>query len=239
MHYISTRRHIYDGCNRHIGRPLRGRAPCGSITMYGLVFAVMLVNVNANHDDDDDPPVCEHGGSGIVFPMFGSEHSWPVPVQVLCYFFGLVYMFLGVSIIADLFMEAIEIITSETKTVTSQGRSVEIKVWNATVANLTLMALGSSAPEILLNVIEVTSGEFFSGALGPGTIVGSAAFNLLCIISVCCIALPDGEGRRIAEPGVFVVTAITMLFAYIWVLIILQVTSPDVVEVWEGVLTFM
>jgi solute carrier family 8 (sodium/calcium exchanger) len=27
-------------------------------------------------------------------------------------------------------------------------------LWNPTVANLTLMALGSSAPEILLNVIE-------------------------------------------------------------------------------------
>ena len=30
----------------------------------------------------------------------------------------------------------------------------EETVWNATVANLTLMALGSSAPEILLSVYE-------------------------------------------------------------------------------------
>ena len=30
----------------------------------------------------------------------------------------------------------------------------KVNVWNPTVANLTLMALGSSAPEILLNVIE-------------------------------------------------------------------------------------
>jgi solute carrier family 8 (sodium/calcium exchanger) len=29
-----------------------------------------------------------------------------------------------------------------------------VAVWNPTVANLTLMALGSSAPEILLSVIE-------------------------------------------------------------------------------------
>ena len=29
-----------------------------------------------------------------------------------------------------------------------------VMVWNPTVANLTLMALGSSAPEILLSVIE-------------------------------------------------------------------------------------
>lgn len=30
-----------------------------------------------------------------------------------------------------------------------------VRVWNETVSNLTLMALGSSAPEILLSVIEV------------------------------------------------------------------------------------
>jgi solute carrier family 8 (sodium/calcium exchanger) len=30
---------------------------------------------------------------------------------------------------------------------------IDVEVWNATVANLTLMALGSSAPEILLSVI--------------------------------------------------------------------------------------
>jgi len=30
---------------------------------------------------------------------------------------------------------------------------IEIEVWNETVANLTLMALGSSAPEILLSVL--------------------------------------------------------------------------------------
>lgn len=29
-----------------------------------------------------------------------------------------------------------------------------VRVWNETVSNLTLMALGSSAPEILLSVIE-------------------------------------------------------------------------------------
>lgn len=31
-----------------------------------------------------------------------------------------------------------------------------VRIWNETVSNLTLMALGSSAPEILLSVIEVS-----------------------------------------------------------------------------------
>jgi solute carrier family 8 (sodium/calcium exchanger) len=54
-----------------------------------------------------------------------------------------------------------------------------VKVWNETVANLTLMALGSSAPEILLSVVEIFAKNFHAGDLGPGTIVGSAAFNLV------------------------------------------------------------
>ena len=46
------------------------------------------------------------------------------------------------------------------------------------------MALGSSAPEILLNVIEITTGKFMAGDLGPSTIVGSAAFNLLKMLKI-------------------------------------------------------
>ena len=63
-----------------------------------------------------------------------------------------------------------------------------VRVWNATVANLTLMALGSSAPEILLSVIEVVGNNFEAGELGPGTIVGSAAYNLLIVPAVCIIS---------------------------------------------------
>ena len=64
-------------------------------------------------------------------------------------------------------------------------RALAGQVWNPTVANLTLMALGSSAPEILLSVIEIVGNGCFSGDLGPSTIVGSAAFNLLIIVAVC------------------------------------------------------
>ena len=59
--------------------------------------------------------------------------------------------------------------------------TVKVKVWNPTIANLTLMALGSSAPEILLSIIDTvtTLEDEQPGELGPSTIVGSAAFNLL------------------------------------------------------------
>lgn len=114
------------------------------------------------------------------------------------------------------------------------------QIWNPTVANLTLMALGSSAPEILLSVIEIISNGFFTGDLGPSTIVGSASFNLLVITAICVVALPDGDKRVITEMSVFKTTGFFSIFAYIWLLIILMGPwSPNVVEIWEAVLTFL
>jgi hypothetical protein len=62
----------------------------------------------------------------------------------------MLWTFLGVNIVADVFMAAIEVITAETKEVKKVregGEEIVIrtKVWNPTVANLSLMALGSSA----------------------------------------------------------------------------------------------
>ena len=36
-----------------------------------------------------------------------------------------------------------------------------------------------------------------AGDLGPGTIVGSAAFNLFMIIGLCMYVIPDDEVRKI------------------------------------------
>jgi len=101
------------------------------------------------------------------------------------------------------------------------------------------MALGSSAPEILLSIIEIMGNRFESGDLGPGTIVGSAAFNLLIIIAICVYVIPTGEVRKIKHLWVFFVTATWSVFAYVWLLIILSVSSPGLVEFWEALVTFL
>ena len=100
------------------------------------------------------------------------------------------------------------------------------------------MALGSSAPEILLSVVEIYAKNFKAGDLGPGTIVGSAAFNLFMIIGLCMYVIPDDEVRKIKHLRVFIITATWSVFAYIWLSLILGPISYGVVEVWEGLLTF-
>ncbi|XP_059369854.1 sodium/calcium exchanger 2-like isoform X1 [Carassius carassius] len=163
-------------------------------------------------------------------------------VRAIVYFVSLMYMFLGVSIIADRFMASIEVITSQEKEVTitmpnGETSVATVRIWNETVSNLTLMALGSSAPEILLSVIEVCGHGFKSGELGPGTIVGSAAFNMFVIIGICVWVIPDGEVRKIKHLRVFFITAFWSIFAYIWLYLILSIISPGVVEVWEALVT--
>jgi solute carrier family 8 (sodium/calcium exchanger) len=64
--------------------------------------------------------------------------------RALVYAFGLAYMFLGVSIIADRFMAAIEVITSQEREihVTDQNGNkqiVMVRYWNETVSNLTVL----------------------------------------------------------------------------------------------------
>ncbi|XP_030627650.1 sodium/calcium exchanger 3 isoform X12 [Chanos chanos] len=162
--------------------------------------------------------------------------------RVIVYFVAMIYMFLGVSIIADRFMAAIEVITSQEKEIiikrpNGETTTTTIRVWNETVSNLTLMALGSSAPEILLSVIEVCGHDFHAGELGPSTIVGSAAFNMFVIIGLCVSVIPEGETRKVKHLRVFFVTAAWSVFAYIWLYMILAVFSPNVVQIWEGLLT--
>ena len=188
-----------------------------------------------------------------VDPELRGEHcsdGWilygPTPTgrNALLFMALLCWTFLGIAIAADVFMAGIEQITSTETTRTIELPSGEVRrytvtVWNGTVANLTLMALGSSAPEILLSIIEIVSSGFYAGELGPSTIVGSAAFNMLIISAVCITAIPDGGQTAIKALPVFYITGVASLFAYVWLIIMLVYITPDVVDVWEGVTTFV
>ena len=75
--------------------------------------------------------------------------------------------------------------------------------------------------------------------MGPSTIVGSAAFNLL-VISGCSIAAvggPSGEVKKIDDVGVFLTTGFFSLFAYVWLYICLAISSEGEVTIFEAVLT--
>lgn len=161
------------------------------------------------------------------------------------YLLVLLYIFHGIGIISDIFMESIEVITSQTTIVEvkdKQGNvtgTIEEIVWNPTVANLSLMALGSSAPEIMLSVLEtVMLLEDTPGELGPSTIVGSAAFNLLMITAVSIYAVGE-EPKYINDVCVFVITSIFSVWAYVWMFISLKVWTPGYITAAEAWITLL
>lgn len=112
------------------------------------------------------------------------------------------------------------------------------------------MALGSSAPEILLSVIEtVMNLGSCPGELGASTIVGSAAFNLLVISGLSIYAVNEKNDnsedrdsemplgvKKINDMGVFAITTTSSVFAYIWLYIVLL---DQRVAIWEAWLTFL
>lgn len=106
------------------------------------------------------------------------------------------------------------------------------------MANLTLMAFGSSAPEIILSVLEALKalGEP-QAELGPSTIVGSAAFNLLVISAVSVSAVGE-EPKKVDDVGVFATTGIFSIFAYVWLYLCLSIVTPGVVTINEAAWTF-
>lgn len=217
---------------------------------------------NGNEYASEDEVVFPRGR--IHYYSYNTEvcNSWvlvpgtallPIGLLAICHCLSLIYLFLGIGIVSDIFMDGIEKITSQTSiiTVTKQDGSTEqrkVTVWNPTVANLTLMALGSSAPEILLSVIETASnlGEC-PGELGASTIVGSAAFNLLVIAGVSIYAVSEDNDndperddtvplgvKKINDMGVFAITATSSIWAYVWLFIVL---IDSEVQLWEAWLT--
>ncbi|TRY65312.1 hypothetical protein DNTS_029580, partial [Danionella cerebrum] len=87
---------------------------------------------------------------------------------VLLHIIAALYMFLALAIVSQVFVSCV----------------LQKLNLSEDVAGATFMAAGSSAPELFASVI----GVFIThGDVGVGTIVGSAVFNILCIIGVCGI----------------------------------------------------
>uniref|UniRef100_A0A3Q3B5I0 Sodium/potassium/calcium exchanger 3-like n=1 Tax=Kryptolebias marmoratus TaxID=37003 RepID=A0A3Q3B5I0_KRYMA len=118
---------------------------------------------------------------GVFFLVFAAIHEFPrdyftnqertegaVGLHVFC----AVYMFYALALVCDDYF------------VPSLEKICENLHLSEDVAGATFMAAGSSAPELFTSVI----GVFITkGDVGVGTIVGSAVFNILCIIGVCGI----------------------------------------------------
>ena len=160
------------------------------LALMGALVASTWAEEEADDEGEEEESTGINCDDGLVVPLWPGTDDMSIGDRFgrgLLYATLMLYLFIGVAIVSDKFMESIEMITAQEKEMsvvdprTGKSQIIIVKVWNETVANLTLMALGSSAPEIMLSVIEIWAKGFHAGELGPGTIVGSAAFNLFKI----------------------------------------------------------
>ncbi|XP_068410752.1 sodium/potassium/calcium exchanger 4 isoform X2 [Eschrichtius robustus] len=123
---------------------------------------------------------------------------------VLLHILGALYMFYALAIVCDDFF------------VPSLEKICEKLHLSEDVAGATFMAAGSSTPELFASVI----GVFIThGDVGVGTIVGSAVFNILCIIGVC--GLSAGQVIRltwwaVCRDSVYYTLSVIVLMAFIY-----------------------
>ncbi|KAF6155568.1 hypothetical protein GIB67_004562 [Kingdonia uniflora] len=179
--------------------------------------------------------------------IFSGETSFGDGFRAFLYLVGLAYCFFGLSAITARFFRSMENVVKHTREIVDIDPSTNTnvvrreKVWNYTIADITLLAFGTSFPQISLATIDAIRnlGELYAGGLGPGTLVGSAAFDLFPIHAVCVVVPKAGTLKKISDVGVWLVELFWSFWAYIWLYIILEVWTPNVVTLWEALLTVL
>uniref|UniRef100_S4R4H4 Solute carrier family 24 member 3 n=1 Tax=Petromyzon marinus TaxID=7757 RepID=S4R4H4_PETMA len=141
---------------------------------------------------------------------------------LLLHVFCTMYMFYALALVCDDFF------------VPSLEKISERLQLSEDVAGATFMAAGSSAPELFTSVIVWCEGVFVTkGDVGVGTIVGSAVFNILCIIGVC--GLFAGQIVRLTWWSLFR----DSVFYTISIIALILFICDEIVSWWESVILIM
>ncbi|TVU23701.1 hypothetical protein EJB05_26080 [Eragrostis curvula] len=179
--------------------------------------------------------------------LFHGETLLSNGVRAFIYLAVLAYCFIGLSAVTARFFKSMESIMKHSREVvtidphTNEPVVKQEKVWNYTIADIALLAFGTSFPQISLATIDAfrNLGQLTAGGLGPGTLVGSAAFDLFPIHAVCVIMPRAGSKKKISDLGVWLVELCWSFWAYIWLYIILEVWTPKVITLTEALLTVL
>ncbi|XP_065607175.1 sodium/potassium/calcium exchanger 4 isoform X2 [Cyrtonyx montezumae] len=134
---------------------------------------------------------------------------------ILLHIIAALYMFYALAIVCDDFF------------VPSLEKICERLHLSEDVAGATFMAAGSSTPELFASVI----GVFIThGDVGVGTIVGSAVFNVLCIVGVC--GLFAGQVVCLTQWAVFR----DSVYYTLSVIILIVFIYDEKIEWWESLI---
>jgi len=149
-------------------------APKFGLLCAGVMLAAYAMAASADGEADGAAPrrkLYEYEAG--VCDSFLVSHYKTVAIALLIW--GIFYMFWGLAIVCDdYFVTSLEDISEALKL-------------SSDVAGATFMAAGSSAPELFTSLMGVFA---VKNDVGIGTIVGSAVFNLCCIIGGTALFTP-------------------------------------------------
>lgn len=151
-------------------------AKCGSNFYYTKGDKDVKVKKSDWESCPDNPPWPASKDYCALKPSAYAQ--WEADSGGIVYVIGSIYLFLGIAIICDgHFTDSLDMICSK------YGLNL-----SPDVAGATFMAAGSSAPELATSFLGVFVAK---SAVGLGTILGSAVFNILIIIG--SVAILTGE----------------------------------------------
>ena len=196
-------------------------APKFGLTVLGLVAAYVAVERYVPGDNVPSRRKLYVYEEGVCDGYIESNYFYPV-VVLLCW--GIFYMFWALSIVCDdYFVASLEEISE------ALGLSPD-------VAGATFMAAGSSAPELFTSLMGVFA---VKNDVGVGTIVGSAVFNLCCIIGGTAIFTPTVlviDWKPITRDSFFYGCSIAGM---IWVLSDGKVTTVEAASLMVGYVVYV
>lgn len=130
---------------------------------------------------------------------------------------GIIILFTAIAIVCDdYFVPSLEVIC----------KRLDL---SEDVAGATFMAAGSSAPELFTSLVAVTK----ESSVGVGTIVGSAVFNILIIISLSALLCKNVlvlDWRPLTRDTLFYGASICIFVGFAW---------DGVFTWWESLITFL
>jgi len=142
-----------------------------------------------------------------------SARSWParLPMQIVCVLGGLGLLMLGATWLVD--------------SAVSIARALQI---SEVVIGLTIVAAGTSLPELATSVVAATRGE---RDIAVGNVVGSSVFNILGILGISALVAPDGLSVVPSLVSFDIPVMIAVAFACLPIF-----ASGHRIERWEGVM---
>ena len=169
------------------------------------------------------PTLCDE--PGLLLPI--GEERLPPGARAVLYVVALVSIIFSSFHVAKCLLDASLSI--------AHGCSAATKSTDGTVALLgvVVIACGIAAPEVLLSIIELSSNNFYVEGR-PAAVVDTGAFGLLGVSAACAMAVPAHAVRKLAAPLVALTLICCVVLSYGYLALILLVTSPGVVEIWEA-----